>query len=372
MKRATPILFLVLLSCLFAPSNCSAQFTNLWKIPLPGRCTDTAPAISADGTLYQPAFDGTLFAITPNGQTNWQFKTGLEIESSPAIGSDGTIYFGSRDRKFYAVGQNGALKWTFETGAWNDSSPAIGEDGTIYFGSWNKLFYALDPNGSLKWKFPTAGIINSSPAIGADGTIYFGSHDKKLYALTPEGKLKWSFSTGAQIISSPAIGDNGVIYFTSTDGNLYALKPDGGELWHLLTGGASQSSPVLGRDGTIYLGADRFAIAVSAEGKRLWLQDFGYWIEGAPAATDSAIYFSSRSVWMIALSPANGTMEWGEPVGGEITASPTVSKDGVVYIAGNGSLMAIVPTNAAPPANSPWPMFRANARHTGCVEALKQ
>jgi outer membrane protein assembly factor BamB len=362
-----PILCVILICCLFVARNCGAQPSNIWKIPLPGRCTDTSPAIAADGTLYQAAFDGTLFAITPNGQTNWEYKTGLEIESSPAIGDDGTVYFGSRDRKFYAVTQNGALKWTFETGAWNDSSPAIGEDGTIYFGSWNKLFYALNPNGSLKWKFPTDGVINSSPAIGADGTIYFGSHDKKLYALTPDGKVKWSFPTGAQIISSPAIGDNGVIYFTSTDGNLYALKPDGSELWHLLTSSPSMSSPVLGSQGTIYLGANRFALAISAGGKQLWLKDLGLWIDSAPAATDSTIYFSSRLVWMMALSARDGTVQWGEPTGGQITAAPTISKNGIVYIAGNGSLTAISSTNAAPPAASPWPMFRANARHTGRV-----
>jgi len=368
MKQA--IFCFILICCLSAPPHCNAQFTNLWKCSLPGRLTEAAPAISANGTIYQPSFNGILFAITPNGQTNWQFKTGLEIESSPAIGNDGTIYFGSRDRKFYALTPDGALKWTFTTGAWNDSSPAIADDGTVYFGSWNKLFYALNPNGSLKWKFQTDGIINSSPAIGADGTIYFGSHDKKFYALTPEGKLKWTFSTGAPVISSPAIGTNGDIYFASTDGNLYALKPGGGELWHLHTGGASMSSPVLGSDGSIYLGADRFALAISAEGKQIWLKDLGLWVESAPAATDSAIYFSSRLVYLMALSTHDGTVEWSEPVNGGITAAPTVSKDGIVYIAGNGFLMAMSPTNAAPPANSPWPMFRANAQHTGNIEAL--
>lgn len=367
MNLTGPGIFFFLLACALAPQNCGAQFTNLWQFRLPGRWSDAAPAIATDGTLYQPTFNGTLVAIAPDATTNWEFKAGMEIESSPAIGSDGTIYFGSRDRKFYAVTPTGALKWTFETGAWNDSSPAIGDDGTIYFGSWDKSFYALNPDGSLKWKFSTQGIINSSPAIAADGTIYFGSHDTKFYALTQDGKLKWSFPTGGQVISSPAIGANGEIYFTSTDGNLYALKSGGGELWRLHTGGASPSSPVLDSHGNLYLGANQFAWAVSGDGKKMWEQDLSGWTEGAPAAAESAVYFGSRSHAMFALS-TNGTVEWLKVVfEGDITASPTLSKDGVVYIAGDGYLKALWPTNAEPPARSPWPMFRGNARHTGRV-----
>jgi len=363
----------ILFVCVLVAPNSGAQFTNLWSFPLPGRWSDATPAIASDGTLFQPTFNGTLLAIAPDGSTNWEFKAGLEIASSPAIGSDGTIYFGSRDRKFYAVTPEGNLKWTFETGAWNDSSPAIGEDGTIYFGSWNKTFYALNEDGNLKWKFPTQGIIDSSPAIGADGTIYFGSHDKRFYALTSAGKLKWSFSTGGEVISSPAIGTNGEIYFTSTDGNLYALKPDGAEFWHLHTGGASPSSPVLDSHGTLYLGAHQSALAVGSDGKIMWQLDLGNWIQGTPAVTDSTVYFGCESHAITALS-TNGIVEWWSLLfNGDITASPTISKDGVVYIAVDSYLQALAPTNAAPPASSPWPMFRANAMHTGrVVEALKR
>ncbi|HTV39440.1 MAG TPA: PQQ-binding-like beta-propeller repeat protein [Candidatus Sulfotelmatobacter sp.] len=364
MKLTRLIPGFLLIFCFLAPASSRAQFTNLWSVHLPGTYSDATPAIAADGTLYQPTFNGTLLAVTPAGQTNWQFKTGLEIESSPAIGSDGTIYFGSRDHKFYALTPEGRLKWTFQTGGWNDSSPAIGNDGTVYFGSWDKTFYALNPNGTLKWKFQSDGIIDSSPAIGADGTIYFGSHDTKFYALTPGGKLKWSFPTGGQIISSPAIGKNGNVYFTSTDGNLYALKPDGSELWRLLTGGASPSSPVIDSRGTLYLGANQYGIAVSAGGRKLWQHDLGDWVEGAPAIADSEIYFTSRSRAIAAIT-ADGTLSWIVGFNASIATSPTISKDGCVYFDDLGHLIAIAPTNAAPPARSPWPLFRGNAMHTG-------
>ncbi len=364
-----PLFFFLSVFYLMAPVSSIAQLTNnLWTARLSGAYTSATPAIAPDGTIYQPTFNGTLLALTPKGQTNWKFKAGLEVESSPAIGSDGTIYFGSRDRKFYAVTPQGQLKWTFGTGAWNDSSPAIASDGTIYFGSWDKNFYALKPDGSLKWKFTAGGIIDSSPAIGADGTIYFGSHDKKFYALTPDGKVKWSFATGSQIISSPAINSDGTIYFTSTDGNLYAFKPDGIEIWHLLTGGAAPSSPVLDTQGTIYLGANQFAMAVSADGKKKWEQDLSDWIEGSPVVTDSQIYFASRARWVKAFTP-DGTVSWTDVSIMEVTASPTLAKDGTLYFTCIGYFNAIVPTNAAPLAKSSWPLFRANTEHTGRVES---
>src|SRR5215469_7772799 len=42
----------ILICCLFAASNCGAQFTNLWKVRLPGWHSDATPAIATNGTLY--------------------------------------------------------------------------------------------------------------------------------------------------------------------------------------------------------------------------------------------------------------------------------------------------------------------------------
>jgi len=47
--------------------------------------------------------------------------------------------------------------------------------------------------------------------------------------------------------------------------------------------------------------------------------------------------------------------------------SPAIGADGTVYVALGGTLYAVASgTNG--PANSPWPMYRQNPRHTGKVE----
>jgi outer membrane protein assembly factor BamB len=119
------------------------------------------------------------------------------------------------------------------------------------------------------------------------------------------------------------------------------------------------------------VGVNQSGFAVSsADGRKLWQQDFGNQVVGAPAASDSTVYFTCRSHWITAMS-TNGKVEWATYFNGDITAAPTISKDGIVYVVGYGYLKAFDPTNAAPPANSPWPLFRANARHTGHVGSVE-
>ncbi len=360
--------------CLSAQLFCHAQSapTNLWTLQLPLYNADASPAIAPDGTIYQATFEGYLLAVTPQGGVKWTFRINSEIKSTPAIGDDGTIYFGARNRNFYAVTPQGKLKWTFPTGAWIDSSPAIAEDGTIYFGSWDANFYALNPNGSKKWVFATSNVVVSSPAIGKDGTIYFGSHDTKFYALQPDGSLLWSFTTGAPITSSPAINSDGTIYFASTDGYLYALRPDHSELWRLYSGGATESSPVLDEKGNLYLAVNKVGVSISSDGKLRRKFNFSpVLIDATPAvAANGEVYFASPWRTLRAYQVNNSEL-WRVDTVANLVASPVIGDDGTVYVSDGQFLRAINSTNGlAPPAKSSWPMFRANARHTGRVQSV--
>jgi len=372
MKLSRHIALVVCLFNLAVPLAGHAQpaATNLWNLTLAPSDSESSPAIATDGTIYQATFDGKLVAITPQGEIKWTFKEGEEIKSSPAIAEDGTIYFGARDRKLYAVTPTGRFKWIFVTGAWVDSSPAVGADGTIYFGSWDGKLYALKPDGSPKWVFTTGNIIVSSPAIGADGTVYFGSHDRKFYALKPDGTLRWSFLTGGPVVSSPAIAADGTIYFTSTDGNLYALKPDGTEQWRLHTGGFTESSPVLDVQGQIYLGVNEKKACISPAGDKLWFYGTPCNLDVSPAAAaNGLVYFATAWSEFVAMN-ARGQTTWSATLSsyGMIpNNSMAIATNGVVYFGNGRTLFALAVTNAAPLAESSWPMFRANTHHTGRV-----
>ena len=343
--------------------------TNLWSFKLGHIGCQATPALAPDGTIYQATVDGLLLAFMPAGNLRWQFatKTELEIKSSPAIGEDGTIYFGARDRKFYAVTPAGKLRWVFATGAWVDSSPAIATDGTIYFGGWDKKFYALKPDGTPKWVYPVRSIVVSSPAIAGNGTIYFGAFDRNLYALTDAGKLKWRFATGGEIASSPAIGPEGSVYFTSMDGNLYALRPDGTERWQYHTGSHSEGSPVLDEQGNVYVPGSTGEYQVNQEGQGHVISGLACPVEVAAAAVKGRIYWS-RPWRSLQAFQADGELLWQAETDANLTSSPVVGTDGVVYFTAERYLYAVQPAGPGlPPASTSWPMFRANAQHTGRV-----
>ena len=369
-----PAVALMLWARIMGPGNVIGEAavpeaTNLWIFPLATdnifNTSKSTPAIAPDGMIYQATFDGTLFAITPAGREQWRFKAGREIKSSPAIADDGTIYFGARDRNFYAVTPGGKLKWTFPTDAWVDSSPAIAMDGTVYFGSWDKKFYALNPDGSLKWKYAVGAIVDSSPAIAADGTIYFGAHDKFFYALHPGGTVRWKFLTGGEIVSSPAIGAEGVIYFTSVDGNLYALNPDGTERWRYHSGSTTESSPVLDEEGNLGIGHNNCALVLSKDGKKLWHSGAAVPLNISAIAIPGRFYYSLPWRTLQSVQAIDRRL-WKAELGANLSASPTMDDRSIIYACADQLLYAIQPPGERlTPAKSSWPMFRANARHTG-------
>jgi outer membrane protein assembly factor BamB len=365
-------LFLILGLAFVSPASVIAEesiaeATNLWVATLPFPAYGSAPTVADDGTVYQGTFNGTLFAFTPGGEIAWQFKAGREIASTPAVADDGTIYFGCRDGKFYALTPAGKLKWTFSTAAWIDSSPAIGTDGTVYFGGWDHFFYALNPDGSLKWKVDMGSIIESSPAIALDGTLFFGAHDRKFYALDPAGKVRWFFSTKGGIISSPAIGLDGNIYFSSLDGNLYRLTAAGKLVWSYHSGSATQSSPVLSERGDVAIGHDDKTLVLATNGMWHWQTGSAVAQDATEVAAGDHFYFSIPWRTVQSVTTAERRL-WRFDLSDNVSAPLTLGRDGTLYAVAEKKLYAIRPPGPAlPPANSGWPMFHANARHTGRV-----
>ena len=246
------------------------------------------PAIGPDGTIYEMAQDGNLYAFNPSGPSNtpkWILPLGTGTAgytNAPAIGPYGKIYVATGDGFLFAVTDDittgaGAVLWQYPAASADAlgsfyATPAIGADGTIYVGSGSPgHLYAISPPqsggvGTLKWTFsPNDSNIDTSPAIGVDGTIYVASWLGHVYAINPaNGAKKWQYpKAGSPAIglvdSSPAIGADGTIYVGSQENGLSAIKPDGTLKWAFTststgTGVDNMKSPVIGPDGTIYIG----------------------------------------------------------------------------------------------------------------------
>jgi outer membrane protein assembly factor BamB len=363
--------------------------------------------------------------IGPADILKWRYEIRDGVASSPAIGADGTIYVGSDDCYLYALSSDGQLEWRYEIGCchylYRDSSPTIGADGTIYVGSAGGLgLYALSPDGQLKWHYEIEGeygsmyFVESSPAIGADGTIYVGSYDCYLYALSSDGQLEWRYEIGDRdrVKSSPAIGADGTIYMGCDDG-LYALSPDGQLKWHYEIGWYHylfrDSSPTIGADGTIYVGSDDNLFALSPDGQLKWHYEIegNYVTSSLVVGADSTIYIKARDGYLYALSP-DGQLKWRYKIGDNVHSSPAIGADGTIYVGSDDGLYALSPdgqlkwhykirygvksslaigeggtiyvggthlyalnTNSGGLANSAWPMFGHDIRHTHNVSSAQ-
>ena len=182
---------------------------------------------------------------------------------------------------------------------------------------------AINPDGSFKWRYAAEG----SPAVDCDGIIYFGSSDSNLRAINPDGSLRWRYVTGGPITSSPSIGSDGIVYVGSRNGKLYAINPGDGSLkWSVPFPSdlPVSSSPAIGSDGKIYA--------------------------------------TTRDLRVI--NP-DGSVEDTITLYRDETGSATMIRNGVLYTSTTSILAYEIPS--ANLADSPWPVFRHDLKHTGRV-----
>lgn len=274
----------------------------------------------------------------------WAYNIGASIKPQiPAIADDGTIYIGSEDNNnFHAINPDGTLKWTY-TGITDNvySSASIGSDGTIYVGSKDNFLHAINPDGTQKWKFGIGGdAIYTTPAIASDGTVYIGSDSDKLFAVNANGTQKWVFTTaGFNIRSTPSIAKDGTVYIASIDKNLYALNPENGSiLWTFALDGIVEGGISIDTDGTIIVTTDKATaqgsvFAINPDGTQKWQTSISGRMISSPAIANGNVYFGTKeSKQLVALNAATGSITWTFTVGDIIVGSPTVDKNGNVYI----------------------------------------
>ena len=373
------LILVIGLICPFALAQSKPGGTLLWTYSAGGPIT-SSPALASDGTIVIGTSSG-VYAVTNNGTSasnKWAFATGAggaNGNTAPVIGSDGTIYVGSGDLHLYAIAPSGSQIWAFPFRSIPPTVPAIAADGSVYVQG-DGILYALGSGGTQAWAYTNFSDGVGSPVIAPDGGIYSANGGgNALYGLSPSGKLKWTYSpqNGRFSCDSPAVDASGNAYISF--GPLFKISNDGTNFWAATAG---FGSPAIGPDGTTYV-ANFGTLSLSAiqlDGRVDWtvLSGIGYQTPATTPAIDAAgmIYYCvSNAVW--ALNP-KGDVTWaitapGDPGPGGSFArtSPILGPDGTIYAA-LGNLLYAIASGTNAPANSPWPMYRQNARHTGKIE----
>lgn len=237
-----------------------------------------APLLVGD-VIYAPNSNGTVYALSLDGEILWEFETDAAIWATPVY-ADGRLYVASQDHHLFAVNADTGDKiWDTDLGASAVNSPALADDGTLYVGTFGGEVFAIDSDsGSIVWRLNTEDWIWGSPVIGADGMLYVTDLSANLYAIdTTSETIVWQkmVDTGSSITGS-ALLYNDALFVVTRSGVIASYDLQGERLWKEQLGeegGEFYGTPVVAEDGTILVsavGASSIVYAYNTNLEPLW------------------------------------------------------------------------------------------------------
>ncbi len=299
---------------------------------------------TSDGDTLVPGDDGTVYALAPDGSTQWAAATnpsGRGIHGTPTVANE-TVYVGAYDGALYAFDlETGRREWRVELGDAIGSSPTY-YDGSVYIPvEYNtpsgSLFAVNAATGDVEWEDnrPTDHP-HSTPAVDFDADkIVVGSNDGYLYAWDFESRtFAWQFDTG-EPIKGPVATFDGSAFFGSWDDSVYRVDLDTGrEEWSFETDHYVMSGPGIDPGtGTVYVGShDRSLYALDADdGEERWSYETDGWIISCPTITAESVLVGSYDSRLYAFEKTTGDERWRVDNVGRVTSEPLIVDDRIYY-----------------------------------------
>ena len=241
------------------------------------------------------------------GTQQWSYKTDGKVYSTPTVCQD-MVWVSSTDKNLYGLQlESGQPQFSLPHGRSVVASPVCDQNIVMVPGTDGKATGWNSTNGQRVWEFD--GIDNftvTRPQV-KDGVVFFGSWGNEFYALnTATGTLKWKWNNGhtnrmlspAQVV--PVITHN-KIFLTSPDRYMTVLDEETGEvIWR-------HNDPE---------NKVRESIGVSEDGNTVYAKT----MDGVILAIDATV--NERKINWISS---------GEDMGYELTPTPVVEKNGVIY-----------------------------------------
>lgn len=329
----------------------------------------TPPALGLDGTIYAGGSEG-LYAFKPDGTVNvLSFSHGAY--AVPVVRENGRVIAATAAGTVYEMESDLSVVHVWHCGGSIWGAAALGSDGTIYVGSTDGLVYALANDGTIAMTWNIGSPIHGSPVVGTDGTVYVGAVDGLLYALAADGSIPRTWDAGGPVFGAPAIGLDGIIYTASQASNLCAFLPDGttGLVWR--TFGSVYAGPAIRSDGAIMVADVASNVyALAADGSAMMVWTLGGAVVSTPSlAADGMALVAALDGRVYGLAP-NGDINFAAVAGEAVhISSPLIDDQGRFTICATDGRVSMF-HGTAPLANSPWPMFQHDIRHSGHAAPL--
>lgn len=260
-----------------------------------------------DLLIYTNTAGEVKAASVEDGRTVWAFKTDGKIYSTPIVHKN-HIWVASSDTYLYGLNpKNGKKRLKLKNDKAVVSSPTCSGNKVMVAGGDGRCRAWDVSTGKLVWEFDSVKNFVVTRPLVKEGVIFFGSWGNEFYALDIEtGKSRWIWKNEhTNRMLSPAqvvpVATHGRIYLASPDRYMTVLDEATGEvIWRF-------NDP----DNRV-----RESIGISEDGKTLYAKT----MDGDILAIDATV--SERRVKWISS---------GEDMGYELTPTPLVEKDGVVY-----------------------------------------
>ncbi|KUG25462.1 hypothetical protein ASZ90_004717 [hydrocarbon metagenome] len=335
----------------------------IWKKSFPFGLLNS-PVIGLNGNLLigtrawnsWDIFENYFYCADAAGNIIWTYKTDsfLANNSAPAVTADGTVYFGNQNWEFYALDKDGNFKWKHKSSSsFYQTATVLDKEGNIYTGTSDSLF-CFRPNGEIKFKL-SIGKIRGHVAFSPNGDIFYVQTLKNinpttshlyLYAINLNGDIIWEKLFYRLTNATIMIDNDGYIYVkgAETANSGYALiciKPDGNIKWqYKVSYTGFVGAPTIDKNGNIAFECVRGyhgIVSIDYEGNFRWFYQFENQDEdfehGLVCDDDGTIYLGSTWGYNLYAISKDGELLWKIPLDGMYAdSSPVIGGDGTLYV----------------------------------------
>ncbi|NUN15453.1 MAG: PQQ-binding-like beta-propeller repeat protein [Myxococcales bacterium] len=187
------------------------------------------------------------------------------------------------------------------------------------------------------WEFPTLGEIWGGASALPNGNIVFGALNNTVTCVNPNtGKQVWQFPTAGSVSLAPTVDPTtGRIFFGTLDGKLYCLDSNGSQQWLKELGSPLAGQVALSGDHVVAVAySGNVQLYAKSNGANGWGLKLPAFISAPPTVSpDGMVFVGCQDGSMYALT--SGVVSWSKKTANEIWSGAAVSDIGVVYFGSN-------------------------------------